>query len=170
MDIQDISSATLGNNAGGIKKKVYIIKQENVQEIPAVNSAGVIDSNLTLKSGQSFKFWELTEDTGNAKYEPQGQVDSKSYKATLTFNIPKAKGEKSAQFAALKNVGVIVIYEDANGIKWLIGDLNRPAYVQATLDGGTAFSDPNFYKVEVMHENHLGAVEYQGEVLTGTQT
>lgn len=147
-------------NAAGISNVLWFTKKNEVTAITAASS-GVISgaSAFTMASSPtagSFNAMDLSPINSKKTLEvaPVGDADSPGWTVTLTGFHPKLEGAKSEILTSLAGCEYIVVFQDKNKKRWLIGDIVDGAYitVKPMINDGS-----NGYEVTVTLEvsNHL---------------
>jgi len=84
-----------GENMGGITQKVYFGNHADVATFPSkpvapatLETAAALTGDLTMKAGKRMFEMYLTDDTGEFKIDPVGEVDRKSFVSHLTLFHP----------------------------------------------------------------------------------
>ena len=146
MEFTDIlKNLPLGENMGGLTQKVYFGFYADVASWPTrpsnpadIEALATLTGDLTMKAGKRLFEMYLTDDTGEFKIEPVGEVDGKSYVQHLSLFHPGLQKKVLGFMNAIKNDNLVFIVVDSDGQKYLMGDANRPAiYVGAPDGAGT---------------------------------
>jgi len=131
-----------GENMGGITQKVYFGYHADVATFPTkpvapltIETSSVLTGELVMKAGKRMFEMYLTDDTGEFKIEPVGEVDGKSFVEHLTLFHPGLQKKILGFINAAKNENLVFVVEDSNGNKFLMGDALRPAIFAGAPDG-----------------------------------
>jgi hypothetical protein len=131
-----------GENMGGLTQKVYFGYWADVAGWPTkptnpltLEAAATLTGDLTMKAGKRMFEMYLTDDTGEFKIEPVGEVDGKSYVQHLSMFHPGLQKKILGFINAAKNDNLVFIVVDSDGQKYLMGDSLRPAIFAASPDG-----------------------------------
>lgn len=131
-----------GQNMGGIKQKIYFGLWDDVQTWPTKpeNPANpeenaVLTGSVVMKTGKRMFEMYITDDTGEFKIEPVGEVDGKSFVEHLSFFHPGLQKSMVGFINIAKNNNLFFIPTDAEGQMYLMGDEMRPAVYQGAPDG-----------------------------------
>jgi hypothetical protein len=147
MELTDINkNLPLGENMGGIKQMIYFGLWEDVETWPTKpvapatsNDNALLVGELTMKTGKRMFSMYITDDTGEFKIEPVGEVDGKSFVEHLTVFHPGLQKSLLGFINSIKNSNLVLIATDSEGQQYLMGDELRPAVYQGAPDGaGTA--------------------------------
>jgi hypothetical protein len=145
----------------GIATKVYVICKDEVEAIAAA-SGHIISDALTLDSGKHFSIWDISQMDSSYLVEPQGDMDVRFYKATVSFFIPALANTKSFILNGITNGEFIVLVADAKGQVRLLGDLGRGAYISFQ----EQTNDKNGYVVTVEWESNILPYYYTAAIVT----
>lgn len=143
IDFTDIDkNLTDGENMGGLIQKVYFGYHADVSAFPTkpatpttLETAAVLTGDLVMKAGKRLFEMYITDDTGEFKIDPVGEVDGKSFVEHLTIFHPGLQAKIRGFMNAAKNENLVFIVVDSNGNKFLMGDANRPAVYAGSPDG-----------------------------------
>jgi len=147
MDFTDILKELKdGENMGGLPQKVYFAFQADVATWPTkpatpitLDSNGKLTGDLVMKEGKRMFELYITDDTGEFKIEPVGELDGKSFLLRLTLFHPGISSKILGFMNAAKNENLVLIVPDNNQNMYLMGDSLRPAAYSGSPDGaGTA--------------------------------
>ena len=149
-------------NAAGVNNTIWFTKKSEVTAITAA-SAGVISgaSAFTMEDDPvgTFNVLELTPINNKKVFEvnPAGDADSPSWNVNITGFHPKISGAKNAIFTSITGCEYIVVVQDKNTTRFLIGDILSAAYitVKPIINEGT-----NGYEITVTMEG-LAALPYE---------
>jgi len=157
-----IARACGAGNAKGLKGNVYVANKEDITTIPAAGAGThVVSTNLTMASLKVFFTWAISKIDHDLQIVSEGDQDANSFKTTLTFLIPKVSAANT-YIVGLSATGCefVVITEDANGNKRIIGDLINGA----TLKVNEKVKDKNGYEVTFEWESALPPLFYTGTI------
>ena len=144
IDFSDIDkNLPNGENMGGITQKVYFGYHADVAEFPTkptspttLDTSAALTGDLVMKAGKRLFELYLTDDTGEFKIEPVGEVDGKSFITRLTLFHPGLQKKILGFMNAAKNENLVFIVIDSNENVFLMGDEMRPAVYAGSPDGG----------------------------------
>ncbi len=142
---------TDGGSTGGVRVIKVLDGQSFDQDARVVGQDGEITA-IALTATATVGFEELDFYKENAQIVNTGTSENgnTNEELTITINIPK-KDKLKYEFirsAANCNCGLVIYYEDLNGIEWLVGTESEKERVFLTTyeaDTGLAFADPNQY-------------------------
>ncbi|NME67197.1 hypothetical protein [Flammeovirga aprica] len=132
---------TLDGNIGGLSKNIFLIRADALASEPAITAPAVkVDAaeDFTFVDDLTEVFATIyhTKDTGVARFESQGEYDSKSFKQFLEFAIP-TNNEKALQVARnFLNEDIVCVAKDRNKQLVQIGTIDSPANCEE-VSGGT---------------------------------
>jgi len=147
MDFTDILKELKdGENMGGLPQKVYFAFQADVATWPTkptapltIDANGKLTGDLVMAEGKRMFELYITDDTGEFKIEPVGELDGKSFLLRLTLFHPGISSRILGFINAAKNENLVLIVPDNNSNMYLMGDALRPAVYSGSPDGaGTA--------------------------------
>ena len=131
-----------GENMGGIAQKVYFGYHADVATFPTkpvapltLETSSTLTGELTMKAGKRMFEMYLTDDTGEFKIEPVGEVDGKSFVTHLTLFHPGLQSKIRGFINAAKNQNLVFVVIDNDGQKYVMGDDLRPAVYAGSPDG-----------------------------------
>ncbi len=134
-------------NMGGLAQNIFLCRASAISAItyPVAPSTelGVTPFAFVDNTAEVFAQIYHTRDTGEFRFETQGNPDGKSFKTMIEFAVPSLHKKVIDLCNSLLNEHVIAVGKDRVG-KWqLMGSLDRPAEIQA-INGGTgkAGADP----------------------------
>lgn len=76
-----------------------------------------------------------SENSNYAGSKKEGDIDLFLHQLTLSF--PKMEKEKRAEFSKLKNLELTIVFEDANGTSWIIGQHHPAKLEEFSLQSGS---------------------------------
>lgn len=136
------------SNIGGVSK-FWIADLSDVQASISVNENKEVTAIDTV-NGNHWKEYQVRSETSTATWagvEGIGGVIA-YYNYTITVLIDRQDATKNREIEQLAAAPLALIFEDNNGIKWLVGEergvLLRPATAG---DFGTSFTDSNQYSL-----------------------
>lgn len=172
-----------GENMGGLVQKVYFGYHADVltwptKPVPGVSTtleaSATLTGELVMKAGKRLFELYITDDTGEYKIEPVGELDGKSFVAHLTLFHPGLQKKILGFMNAAKNESLVFVVMDSDGQKYIMGDAMRPAIYAGAPDGaGTGketttrkgISMEFTYKTANMHV-YTGGIPSTEEVIT----
>lgn len=135
------------DNRAGVVNRILLAYAEDVAVYPQLPSAsaeaemtleeaGKWKGEIAMKEGKSMVELHFTDQTGTIAITDQGEVGGESFLYELTLVRAKINAQMAGFENAVKGRGLVIIAEDRNGIKYLMGDSLCPAYKVAG-DGST---------------------------------
>ena len=131
-----------GQNMGGLTQEIYFGFHADVLTWPTAPVAAVtlaanavLTGELIMKPGKKMFKMYITDDTGEFKIEPVGEVDGKSFVNHLTVFHPGLKSMLFGFINAAKNDNLVFVVQDNDGQKYIMGDKFRPAIYAGSPDG-----------------------------------
>ena len=131
---------------------------KNIYVAPYVESAATLDAKseeiASFAEDVTWKKYYVRKNTSGFTSTLNVNDDGGSYVSTelsLVFNRMETK--KRIEMTALTLSDLMVVVEDANGVRWFMG-FNEPATVSAgTGESGTSKSDSNRYTLSITSED-----------------
>jgi hypothetical protein len=155
LDVPDGSA----ENMGGTTQRVYLAPISTFLSIKTPSGSSVLGDLVKITTTHTFKStfcWlkaYCTQDKGEVTFEPQGDTDGKSFKATGKFFYPGNKADTDGFVKQAKNDNWIVLFEKpdsaTNGYVQ-IGSEMFPAKITPKFSTGTNSSGTQGYEFEVM--------------------
>jgi hypothetical protein len=148
-----------GTNAGGLQK-IWVTDQENIDVITA---SGSVITGITMAS--STEFYEFEFNRNSASFTENLQVDNEAgsafYLQEIMMKIGKRETTKRNILKLLvrRKLGIIAL--DANGIYWLLGEVDGMLLEELNSSSGQAKSDGSFYEFKFVAEEVEPAQEVQ---------
>ncbi len=146
MEFTDITKdLTDGANMGGIAMHVFFGLYADVLTWPtepsnaiSLEALGKLTGDIAMKPGKCLFEMYVTDDSGEFKIEPVGELDGHSYVMHLTVFNPGLKAKLLGFLNAIKNENLVFIVPDNNDQMFLMGDVKRAAvYTGAPDQAGT---------------------------------
>jgi hypothetical protein len=129
------------DSVGGVKT-LYVANFTNVQAY--TESSGVC-SAITMVPNTKFYTFQLEKE--NATYENKmvGSVENGTtyFESTFTHTMKKLSASMKNSIKTLGQSRLVIIVEDNNGVKYVIGLVNGVDVVDVTMTTGKAFGDMN---------------------------
>jgi hypothetical protein len=150
-------------NAAGVNNQIWFTKKSEVTAITAAAS-GVISgasafTMATTPAAGTFNILELTPIANKKVFEvnPAGDADSPSWNVNITGFHPKMEGSKNDVFTSITGCEYIIVVQDKNTKRFLVGDINSGAYitVKPIINEGS-----NGYEITLTMEG-LAALPYE---------
>ena len=131
-------SATLDNilsncegksNAQGLKNKIYVANLADVDAIPDVTANTLkIESDITMVTGKTFKFFDISPNEQSFKSTPEGDEDGRIFKNELKAFIPRVSPHKSVVLGCNDLCPKIILFTDQNGERQILGEKESGCY------------------------------------------
>lgn len=138
-------------NRGGVLEVMLAIKSD----VDSITISQNKVSAITMKSGKCF--YKYYQAPGVAHLDEEATIDQASeargITQTLYLQLNRMSTAKRIEFNALMVNELIGITKDANGVFWLVGDLDNPLLASAGASAtGTAKTDANNYNATLTAE------------------
>lgn len=144
------------DNRAGVIDRILFAYAENVgtwPQLPAPAEAGEMTfevagkwaGELAMKSGEKMHELHFTDETGVLVITDQGEKGGESFLFDLTLVRAKINAQMAGFENAIKGRNLVIIAQDRNGIKYLMGDELAPC-IKVAGDGsttGTTATDRN---------------------------
>jgi hypothetical protein len=136
-------------NMGGYKNRLLFIPASAVTVVPELPTEPVASDDLVTAAG-AFTFKEAgdkpifiyaTKNTVSYNSENQGEVDGQSFLQTLEWMHPGSSAEAGAFARKVNNTPGYLIYEDAKGIQYMVGQSGMPCSIKPAFAGGASPTD-----------------------------
>lgn len=151
-----------GANAKNIKPRVWLANPNEIDSIPAA-TAGVISTDIVMKTNTPafvFAVWNISPVDPGFTGESSGDLDGIEIPISLSVFIPAMEGAKSDKINQVNGGEYVVIVEDKNGKKWILGELNDGAFIRA----GVQTNDKNGYPITIEWTTARLPYEYTGVI------
>jgi len=169
-NLSSIAKECGGGNSPGLKTTLYIAAKEEITTIPAATS-GVISSDLTMRAYDAgppevqagvFKTIAISKINGSWTVEPVGEGENISYRVTINAFVNKISSDKSFSLNSTTGGEFIVIAQDRNAQKRLVGDLDEGC----TIKVGEQTNDANGYPITIEWDTPNLPYFYTGTITT----
>lgn len=128
-----------------------------------MEQAGGLVGDIVMGDGKRAFFFDFTEETGNLKIAPGGQVDSTNFTYTLTLIKAKITKKVMGFLNAASSNKVFFLVQDQNGIWYLLGNKTRGVTVGGDgADTGTSADDRNQVNLTLTYRDGMALV-YEGD-------
>ena len=130
-----------------------------------LEKAGAWEGSIAMKNGCCLYELNFTDETGELKITDQGEKGGKSFLYELEISRAKINATMFGFENAIKDRNIVIIVQDRNGIKYLMGDELAPA-IKVEGDGSTTGktgTDLNRTTLK-FHYTCLRKLVYTGEV------
>lgn len=158
----------------GVRNHIFGIPKRDVVTYPiaggdaaaSLDKVAVYAGNFVLAAD---KFWHkmaITPNAGEIKSENQGAYGSKTFKNTVTVNLPGTEEKATGYIAETNNDEMLYLVPQRNGKYRLIGSEAFTPELKLSQDTGKASTDANQTTIEMSCDDEFPAPFYQGEILT----
>lgn len=156
--LSNLPAAECDINMPGVQRLMFIPRQdvEAINALTAVTPTAYEDAVIigndqmqvqavTVNAGKYFGEIYCADEMGSLEYEPQGQLGSRSLKATLEVFHPGLKARLLGYMSIALNVEFVLLVGLSNGDWHLLGDLRRGARLDegSNATSGKAATDAN---------------------------
>jgi hypothetical protein len=158
----EVTCAT--KNAAGMKGFMYIIKKEDVTTVPAA-TGHAITGDITLEATKVWFRWTISKERAKNTWTitSEGDKDASTDNVVFAAVIAGIDKTKSAILEINPACEFLVIVEDKNGKRRLLGDLSEGCTVKV---GETVNETANQYDIEVMWDGGYKPYFYEGVITT----
>jgi hypothetical protein len=148
------------DNLGGIVKILIVSEEDFTDNWPkkADVTAGEVTLAPPLVTGKSFANMVFDVDSSMIKINRKGELGYQNYGIE---GGAKLSGVSKEQFTALgftTNCGAVVIAEDAEGRKWVLGTRRRPLTIEYDSNWGTKADDKKQIDIKFKGDGYAFAV------------
>jgi len=145
MDFADIGKLlTDGKNLGGLSQKIYFGLWTDVATWPTepmapvtLDAAGTLTGDILMKAGKRMFELYTTEDAAKLEIKPIGEEGGKGYELLLSVFAPGLNKKLLGFMNATKNEDLVLIAEDSENQKYLLGCEIRSAKFSGGDGSGT---------------------------------
>lgn len=131
-------------NIGGNVRRIFILSYKSA---PSILVTGDIVTNLL--SLDNWNLIDFTQDSVSMIQEPVIILGDTGYKKSIEGFIPKERVVVSTELLRYHKQRVVVVVEDRNGVKKVVGNKKRPAILRFKINNGPKMSDANRYIVNI---------------------
>lgn len=158
-------------NIPGLKPVGYYGFTDEAASIPelptspaSMSAAGVITTDITMKSGKTMYPMYGTLEKLSLTGEAVGERDSRVKNRTLTWKYPDTNEASIGFDIGTNNRNMFFVVTDMNGRKRLIGNKSIPASISSSDDSGSARDSEKGYTFEISDFGIGAAPIYQGTI------
>ena len=162
-----------GGNAPGLKTTIWIAGKVEITAIPAADvDTSVVSTDFTMRVEDAvgppvvaagvFKTIAISKINGSWKVEPVGEGENISYKVTIEAFVNKISSAASYSLNATTGGEFIVLAQDKNGEKRIVGDLDEGASIKV----GEQTNDANGYPITIEWDTPNLPLFYEGTIVT----
>lgn len=136
-------------NMGGYKNFILFIPADHVSAIPELPTEITDAKDLVTATG-SFVFKEegglptyiyATDKSVDYNADNQGETDGQSFLQKGEFSHPGTQVDAAAFSRKVNNTSGYIIYEDTNGVQYMVGSKGHPATIKPSYVGGKQRTD-----------------------------
>jgi hypothetical protein len=173
MDFADISKELVnGRNLGGIGQHFYYGLWVDVEAYPteptspiSLAAAATLTGDLTMKAGKKMNKFYSTEETAKLDINTIGEEGGKGNELVLTVQAPGLSAKLLGFMNETKNQDLVLIVEDNEGQKYLMGNELRSAKFQSADGAGTGTSKEGKRGIPLVFSFRTGNVyTYTGSI------
>ncbi len=147
------------DNIGGNHRSIWILPASKAPAFIQVSKLNVITGlNLSTWNKIDFTFDSLSFEQTPFTFEGED-----GFLKVLEGMIPKDRIEVTRILNKYRNSMVVVVFQDRNGTKRLIGSRQYPALFTYIIGNGPKPSDPNMYRVTIQQADRDEAPYYSIE-------
>lgn len=170
---EDLEFCEGQKSAPGIRSFLYYIEKRNILQWPKpqgsaateLDDVAVIKENFTLAASATWKKMEVIPNDGSYKTESQGSYGAKTFKNTITINIPGTKQRATGFIAQANNDSLVFLSVDRNGQARLFGDEGYDVELSLGQDSGKTSTDTAQTSVEASVDSEFPMPFYEGDIL-----
>lgn len=151
-------------NRGGVAEVLLAVKSD----IASITVTDGVVVAITMEAGK--QFYKYHQAPQVAHLDEEANIDqaaeARGVTQTLYLQMNRMSTAKRIEFNALLVNELVGIVKDANGIYWLVGDLNDPLLASAGASAsGTARTDANNYNVTLTAQTAESHPEVDGDII-----
>jgi hypothetical protein len=180
MELAEITFSEGQNNTPGISH-IALAKYSDVFSWPDVTQPDpetalsapddliTVRGNIALKCVKTMVEVYHTDLTGEFKFETQGELDAKSFKQSLVFNVPIRAQKLLGTLTGLKDTRLVIIARTKGGEKLLMGSYGFPVRLVTAPGtfGNNATSNP-MVTVTLECDDPCAVRYFNGDVKVGS--
>lgn len=160
--LKSIKRLSAGSNLGGIVK-LSVARKDDVEYIPDdINS--VIIGDIVFKAGKGFVIWDVTLETPRIEINSRTTREGSSKTNRLSFSVPKDRSDIREMFSIAEDDEFIVLQQDGNGTRRLLGTLSNPVRFEYNYVSGSLHSDKNAYNAQFYYQGPDNSFFYLGTI------
>lgn len=172
-DIKTIEKCMVGGNAPGLRTAFHVAEIAQVDSIPSPTVDTLkVETDIVMRVADAvgppivtaglFKSMAISKVNGSWKVEPVGEGENISYKVTVTVFINKIDADKSYSLNNTTGREFIVITEDRNAKKRIVGNTSEGCSIKV----GEQTNDANGYPVIIEWDTPILPYFYTGNIVT----
>lgn len=158
----------------GIRHHIYGIPKRDVLTYPVIGGGAAASLDKVASYTGNFalvadKLWhkvDIVPNDGEVKVESQGSYGSKTFKETVTVNIPGTEEKATGYIAEANNEEMLYLVPQRNGKYRLIGSEAFTPELKLGQDTGKVATDANQTSIEMTCDDEYPAPFYPGEIVT----
>lgn len=142
----------------------------NTEDVTAITISQDKVSAITMASSAKFKRYALPRETGSlaSTYQINEQNGTRYVESNLVMVFNRLRTALRVEISAIAQNDLIAICKDANGLYWLLGDMDRPVkMVSGDLGTGTARADRNGGSVTLQDNSPEMPIEVDSTIISG---
>lgn len=170
----DINFCSGQKSMPGVRSHIYGISRRDILGYPAIDHSkakelakiAVYEGNFALAAD---KFWHklaIVPNDGEIKTENQGAYGSKTFKNTVTVNLPGTEEEVTGYISEVNNDEMLYLVPQRNGKYRLLGSEAFTPELKLSQSSGKSTTDANQTTLEISADDEYAAPFYPGEILT----
>jgi hypothetical protein len=167
----DLTHTSGSDNMPGLAQRAFFAFVADIATFPTVaatpaNAEGRVrlTGSYVMESGKKFYECYTTKNKGNAKSEPQGELDCITFKNTGKLFFPHTTENARAAAADLKNASVVVIFLEPDGSRIVFGSKNNPASVKPMVNYGESVTGEKGVTFEFEADSNVPGYTYNGAI------
>lgn len=165
IDLTEVDGNKCQAIAGGLAREIYRAYLKDIESIPAPTTpVAPINGAITMKPGKFFRKVAFPKDSGQMKFDPQGEAGNTMYKSSVMVDLKGMDPAIIQQLVAETNGEFVLLVRDAEGVVWLLGDTLCPVLMTLKGDSGKKASDKSFTSLEYTFEWKFAFRAYTGTI------
>lgn len=137
-DLDAAASCDELDNMGGIAN-IWVNYWENIKTFPdrprlsaeakTFDDAGKWQGDFVCEQGKPFMHFSFKDEAASLTFQEQGEKGSLKVLHTLTVSRNKIESVVAGFTNAVRNSKLVIVVEDNNGVKFILGDKRVPCYM-----------------------------------------
>lgn len=162
-----ISPLESTDNISGIRS-IRVIRSADVAQYPFAYD-GIAQEIITFLPGRNWITWAATYTTASFSSRSEDSPEGMSGVKELPFVIPKHSTEITRMLSKAERDTFVVLFEDLNGVRWLLGSVDKPVRFAFDLQSGNG-RDRNQYTCRFYSDSPSNLIMYPAILNTESET
>lgn len=158
----------------GVRSYIYGISKRDVISYPTLDrdkvkemaKVAVYEGDFVLAADKYWHRLAIVPNDGEMKSENQGSYGSKTFKNTVTVNLPGTEEEATGYIAEANNDEMLYLVPQRNGKYRLVGSEAFTPELKLSQNSGKSTTDANQTTLEIAADDEYPTPFYPGKILT----